>query len=179
MTIQNWNFDATHSEISFKVRHMMFSKVTGYFNDWSGEFAFDPDNPADGKTTVRIETASVDTKNADRDEHLRSGDFFDAEAFPEMKFESVSFEKLSDGKLKVDGNLTIRDTTGPITLDVDYHGKGIDPWGNERVGFSARASLNREAFGLTWNQALEAGGVLVGKTVEIEVEVQAVLADEG
>lgn len=178
MAIQNWNFDPSHSEISFKVRHMMFSKVTGYFNQWRGEFAFDPENPADGKTTVLIDTASIDTKNQDRDNHLRSGDFFDAEAFPEIRFESTSFEN-GGSALKIRGNLTIRDNSVPVTLDMEYHGKGVDPWGNQRVGFSGKTVLNREAFGLTWNQALEAGGVLVGKEVEVEIQVQAVLADNG
>lgn len=176
MTIQNWTFDPAHSEISFKVRHMMFSKVTGYFTEWEGEFAFDPENPANAKTTVTIAVDSIDTKNADRDAHLKSGDFFDAEAFPQMRFDSTSFEQVDGADLKVHGNLTIRDKTVPVTLDVEYHGKGIDPWGNQRVGFSGKVDLDREAFGLTWNQALEAGGVLVGKKVEVELQVQATLA---
>lgn len=177
MTIQKWNFDASHSEVSFKVRHMMFSKVTGYFNEWSGDFAFDPENPTSGKVSVSINAASVDTKNDGRDDHLRSGDFFDVENYPELRFESTSFEEAGKGKLKLNGNLTIRGTSKPITLDVEYHGKGIDPWGKERVGFSATAKLDREDYGLGWNQALEAGGVLVGKTVEIEIQVQAVAAE--
>lgn len=176
MTIQNWTFDPAHSEISFKVRHMMFSKVTGYFTEWDGKFAFDPENPANGRTTVNIAAKSVDTQNAERDAHLKSGDFFDVEAFPNLRFESTSFEQIDGPHLKVHGNLTIRDKTVPIVLDVEYHGKGIDPWGNERVGFSGKVELEREAFGLTWNQALEAGGVLVGKKVEVELQVQATLA---
>lgn len=177
MTIQNWTFDSVHSEVSFKVRHMMFSKVTGYFNEWDGEFAFDPENPSSAKTTVNIAANSVDTKNEDRDTHLKSGDFFDVETFPQLRFESTSFEQVDGGDLKVYGDLTIRDKTVPITLDVEYHGKGIDPWGNQRVGFSGKVVLEREAFGLTWNQALEAGGVLVGKKVEVELEIQATLAE--
>lgn len=171
-----WNFDPAHSEIAFKVRHMMFSKVRGSFQSWNGSFEFDPTAPESGQTEVRIDVASIDTSNGDRDNHLKSGDFFDTEKFPHIVFKSTSFEKLGEGKLKVHGELTIRGTTEAITLDVDYHGKAVDPWGNDRVGFSATASLNRKAFGLTWNQALEAGGVLVGETVEIELDVQAVAA---
>ena len=175
MTTQ-WNFDPAHSEIGFKVRHMMFSKVRGAFRSWTGEFHFDPDNPASAKTHVEIEAASVDTSNDDRDQHLRSGDFFKSEEYPHLKFDSTSFEKVGDGKLKLHGDLTIRDVTKPVTLDVEYHGKAVDPWGNDRVGFSATTTLSREEFGLTWNQALEAGGVLVGDKVEVELNVQAVKA---
>lgn len=175
MTTQ-WNFDSAHSEIGFKVRHMMFSKVRGAFRSWTGEFHFDPDNPAGAKTHVEIEAASVDTSNDDRDQHLRSGDFFKSEEYPHLKFDSTSFEKVGDGKLKLHGDLTIRDVTKPVTLDVEYHGKAVDPWGNDRVGFSATTTLSREEFGLTWNQALEAGGVLVGDKVEVELNVQAVKA---
>lgn len=172
-----WNFDPTHSEIAFKVRHMMFSKVTGFFRSWDGEFHFDPETPENAKTTVHIDTTSIDTATADRDNHLRSGDFFDAENHPHLIFESTNFEGAGEGKMKVDGELTIRDVTRPVSLDVEFHGTGIDPWGNERVGFSASTSINRKDFGLTWNQALEAGGVLVGDKVEIEIEVQAVKAE--
>ena len=175
MTTQ-WNFDPAHSEIGFKVRHMMFSKVRGAFRSWSGEFHFDAENPGNGKTHVEIEAASVDTSNDDRDQHLRSGDFFKSEEYPHLKFDSTSFEKVGDGKLKLHGDLTIRDVTKPVTLDVEYHGKAVDPWGNDRVGFSATTTLSREEFGLTWNQALEAGGVLVGDKVEVELNVQAVKA---
>lgn len=169
-----WNFDPAHSEIGFKVRHMMFSKVRGTFKTWSGDFTFDPENFAASKTSVKIDAASIDTSNDDRDGHLRSGDFFDAENFPHLTFESTSFEGVGEGRLKVHGNLTIRGTTKPIVLDVEYHGKAVDPWGNDRVGFSATATINRKEFGLTWNQALEAGGVLVGENVEVELQVQAV-----
>lgn len=169
-----WNFDPAHSEITFKVRHMMFSKVSGAFRSWSGAFDFDPENPTAGSTDVSIEVASIDTSNEDRDNHLRSGDFFDAETNPHIKFSSTSFEQVGEGKLKLNGELTIRDVTRPVSLDVDYHGKAVDPWGAQRVGFTATTTLNRKDFGLTWNQALEAGGVLVGDKVEVELNVQAV-----
>ena len=172
-----WNFDPAHSEIAFKVRHMMFAKVSGSFKEWTGDFSFNPENPSEASTRVSIDVASVDTSNEDRDNHLRSGDFFDVEAYPQIRFESTSFEKLGDGNLKVHGELTIRDVSQTVALDAQYHGKGIDPWGNERVGFTASTTLNRKEFGLTWNQALETGGVLVGEKVEVELNIQAVKAE--
>lgn len=177
MAKQTWNFDPAHSEIGFKVRHMMFSKVSGLFEDWEGDFQFDPENPADTAATVDIDVASVNTRNEDRDNHLRSGDFFDVENHPKIHFESTDVTHEKDSKLTIVGNLTIRGTTQAVSLDVDYHGKAIDPWGNDRVGFSATTTLNRKDFGLTWNQALEAGGVLVGDKVEVELQVQATPAE--
>lgn len=171
-----WNFDPAHSEITFKVRHMMFSKVTGSFKAWTGTFDFDPDAPESSSTEAKIDVASIDTGNEDRDNHLRSGDFFDTENHPQITFQSTSFEKIGNGKLKLHGELTIHGTTEAISLDVDYHGKAVDPWGNLRVGFTATTTLNRKDFGLTWNQALEAGGVLVGEKVDVELNIQAIKA---
>lgn len=173
MTTTKWNFDPAHSEIGFRVRHMMFSKVSGSFHDWEGDFEFDPDDPTKAAIHVDIDTASVDTSNEDRDQHLRSEDFFDVENHPVIHFESTDVESVKDGQFTLRGDLTIRGETHPIALDVDYHGKAVDPWGNDRVGFTATTSLNRKDFGLTWNQALEAGGVLVGDKVEVELNVQA------
>lgn len=177
MSRTNWNFDPVHSEITFKVRHMMFSKVSGLFEKWEGEFAFDPDNPTDGGVRAEIDAAGIDTGNDDRDEHLRSGDFLDVENHPELVFESTDIELTGDDELEMRGDLTIRDETRPVVLDVEYHGKATDPWGNDRIGFTATTELNRKDFGLTWNQALEAGGVLVGDTVEVELNVQAIPAE--
>ncbi len=177
MARQTWNFDSAHSEVGFKVRHMMFSKVSGLFEEWSGDFEFDPDNPADTKVTADIDTASINTRNDDRDGHLRSGDFFDAENHPSIHFESKSTEKIDPATLKIFGDLTIRGTTKPVELDVEYHGKAVDPWGNDRIGFTATTTINRKDFGLTWNQALEAGGVLVGEKVEVELQIQATPAE--
>lgn len=177
MARTKWNFDPAHSEVAFKVRHMMFSKVSGLFNDWEGTFEFDPENPADTNVSVDIESAGINTRNEDRDQHLRSGDFFDAENHPHIHFESTSVEQTGDKQLKLTGDLTIRGTTKPVVLDVDYHGKAVDPWGNDRVGFTATTTVNRKEFGLTWNQALEAGGVLVGDKVEVELNVQAIPAE--
>ena len=177
MARQTWNFDPAHSEIGFKVRHMMFSKVSGVFHDWQGTFEFDPENPSYTKVSVDIDTSTIDTRNDDRDGHLKSGDFFDVETHPTIHFESTAVEKVDAGTLKMSGQLTIRDTTREVELDVEYHGKAVDPWGNDRVGFTATTTINRKDFGLTWNQALEAGGVLVGDKVEVELQVQATPAE--
>ncbi len=174
MANQTWNFDPAHSEITFKVRHMMFSKVSGQFEDWEGEFQFDPDDPSAMEASADIAVSSITTGNGDRDEHLRSEDFFDVENHPTMRFESSDVEATGDGQFRLDGTLTIRDESQPVTLDVEYHGKATDPWGNQRVGFTATTTLNRKEFGLTWNQALEAGGVLVGDKVEVELNLQAI-----
>jgi polyisoprenoid-binding protein YceI len=174
MARTQWNFDPAHSTVGFRVRHMMFSKVSGKFSNWNGHFEFDPESPSNSNVKVDIDASSIDTGVADRDGHLRSADFFNAETHPSLTFESTAFETTGKDTFKLMGHLTIRGATLPVELDVDFHGQGTDPWGNTRVGFSARGSISRKEFGLTWNQALEAGGVLVGDTVELELEVQAV-----
>lgn len=177
MATKEWNFDNAHSQIGFTIKHMMFAKVRGQFNEWAGSFTFDPEDPAHSKVSASIQIASVDTGNEQRDEHLRSEDFFNAEEFPEMTFESTKWKKNGD-EYTVEGNLTIRDVTKPITLDVEQTGTGTDPWGNTRTAFTASTTLNRKEFGLTWNQALETGGVLVGEDVNVQIEVQAVEASQ-
>lgn len=177
MARSTWNFDPAHSEISFRVRHMMFSKVSGYFQKWEGHFEFDPENPGDAVVSVDIDASSIDTGNEDRDGHLRSGDFLDVENHPVLHFESQDVTSKQGDELLMRGELTIRETTRPVELEVEYHGKATDPWGNDRVGFTGRTKLNRKDFGLTWNQVLEAGGVLVGDEVEVEIHVQATPAE--
>lgn len=168
-----YSIDPAHSEIDFSVRHMMFAKVRGQFVKWTANLGYDAANPAKSTIEVEIETASIDTRDAQRDGHLRSGDFFDAEKFPKMIFKSKRID--GGGKhFKVTGDLTIRDVTKEVTLDVEQTGSGKDPWGNDRLGFSAKGAINRSEWGLKWNQALEAGGVLVSDKVEIEVEAQVV-----
>ncbi len=174
MAQTQWSFDPTHSRVGFVIRHMVFAKVRGAFNTWSGTFSFDPEDPASGSVTAQIDVASVDTGNADRDNHLRSAEFFNAEQLPHISFKSTSFEAAGDKRLKVAGELTIRDVTRPVVLNVEYGGSARDPWGNLRAGFELTGKINRKDFGLTWNQALEAGGVLVGEDVEFDVQVQAV-----
>lgn len=168
-----WNIDATHSTIGFSIRHMVFSKVRGRFLKYTGAIQLD-DDLARSWVEVTIDAASIDTGTAQRDTHLRSADFFDAERFPELRFRSTRVDDLGGGRLRVTGNLTIRDVTRDATLDVEPAGRGLDPWGNERIGFVARTSIDRKDFGLKWNQVLEAGGVLVGDRVDIELDIQAV-----
>jgi polyisoprenoid-binding protein YceI len=170
-----WNIDQTHSTVGFSIRHMVFSKVRGRFGAFTGTIALD-DDLAKSRVDVTIETTSIDTGTAQRDTHLRSPDFFDVEKFPELRFRSTRVEDAGNGHLRVIGELTIRDTTREVVLDAEPTGRGIDPWGNERIGYSAKTSFDRKDFGLQWNQLLEAGGVLVGDRVDIELDVQAVNA---
>jgi polyisoprenoid-binding protein YceI len=171
---QLWTIDPAHTDIEFGVRHLMISTVKGRFDEVDGEIAFDPDRPSDGKVEVRIAASSIDTGNADRDKHLRSADFFDVANHPELRFRSTKVEQGEDG-LRVHGELSIRGETRSVVLEGEFLGTGTDPWGNERVGFRAGTRINRKDFGLTWNQALETGGVLVGEEVKISLDVQAVL----
>jgi polyisoprenoid-binding protein YceI len=167
-----WNIDATHSTVGFTIRHMVFSKVRGRFQSYTGAISLDDDS-AKSWVEVTIDAASIDTGTPKRDDHLRSADFFDVERFPELRFRSTRVETLGD-RLRVIGELTIRDTTREVVLDATSAGRGMDPWGNERIGFVAKTSIDRKDFGLAWNQLLEAGGVLVGDRVDIELDVQAV-----
>ena len=175
-TLTKWAIDPAHTQVSFTVKHMMFAKVRGQFGTLEGDIVFSEGSPADSSARAVIQAASIDTGNDDRDEHLRSGDFLDAETYPELTFESRSVTRTDDG-YAVSGELTIRDATRTVELDVRETGRGEDPWGQQRVGFSATTTIDRRDFGLTWNQALEAGGVLVGNDVSIAIEVQAILQD--
>ncbi|QRN99175.1 YceI family protein [Archangium violaceum] len=176
MATTTWNIDTTHSGIHFSIRHMVVAKVRGAFKAFSGTVQLDEQAPASSSVSVRIEVASIDTGVEQRDNHLRSPDFFDVAKFPAITFQSTKVEKASGNNLRVTGNLTIRDVTREVVLDVEQLGTGKDPWGQLRVAFEAKTSVDRRDFGLTWNQALEAGGVLVGEKVEISLEVQAVQA---
>jgi polyisoprenoid-binding protein YceI len=171
---QAWSFDPTHTLVEFAVKHMMFTTVKGRFGEVAGELLLDERQPERSKVTARIAAASIDTRTPQRDEHLRSADFLDAASHPELVFESTAVERVGVGRYRVRGDLTIRDVTREVELEVREEGRGRDPWGGDRIGFSASATLDRGAFGLTWNQALEAGGVLVGNEVRIALEVQAV-----
>ena len=166
--------DASHTHVGFKVRHLMVSKVRGRFADFEGTVTIAPE-PLDSSVEVTVQLASIDTRDAGRDEHLRGADFFDVTTHPSMTFRSSAVREVGRGHYAVDGELSLREITKPLVLDVRFDGTARDPWGGERAGFTATAELDREDFGLTWNQALETGGVLVGKKVEIELEVEAVL----
>ena len=163
-----WNLDPAHSEITFKVKHMMISSVKGNFNDFTAEIDAEDDTFKNAKTTATIQTASVNTNSEDRDKHLRSEEFFNSEKYPTITFESDAMNQ------SVTGNLTLNGVTKPINLDVDFGGINVDPWGNTKAGFSFEGKINRKDFGLNWNAALEAGGVLVSDEVKIAGELQFV-----
>jgi len=168
-----WALDLVHSSIGFTVRHLVVSKVRGKFGRFTGSILLNEHDLAATQVDVSIETASVDTGVEQRDNHLRSADFFDVEKHPAMIFKSTRVET-KDGELRLHGNLTLHGVTRPVVLDVEYAGTQKDPWGGTRAGFSARTSLDRKEFGLTWNQLLEAGGVAVGDKVDIDIEIEAV-----
>lgn len=171
-----YTIDNSHSDISFSVRHMVFAKVRGHFTKWSAQLSFDSADPGQSSVEVDIDTASIDTREAQRDGHLRSPDFLDAEKFPKITYRSKKVEKAGEGHYKVAGELTVHGVTREVPLDVEETGRGKDPWGNDRVGFVAKTSVNRLDFGLKWNQVLETGGVLIGEKVDIEIDVEAVAA---
>lgn len=170
MTIEKWEIDSAHSGINFSVRHLVIAKVRGRFTRWTGSIEAEDGDPARASVTVTIDASSIDTGVAERDAHLKSADFLDVANHPEITFTSKRFAK--GGKLT--GNLTIHGVTREVVLDVEDAGRTKDPWGNQRAGFSATASIDRKEFGLTWNQLLEAGGVMVGDRVDVEIEVEAV-----
>jgi polyisoprenoid-binding protein YceI len=176
MAIEKWDFDLVHSSINFWVRHLMVSKVHGRFTKWTGFIELDEANPGASRTEVEIDAASIDTKEPQRDGHLRSADFLDVEKYPNITFRSTGVETAGDKRYRVKGDLTIRGVTRPVVLDVEYAGRVKDPWGGERVGFTAKTSIDRKDFGLTWNQTLDAGGVVVGDKVEIDIEIEATKA---
>jgi len=167
-----YELDASHTSVGFTVRHLGLSKVRGGFELRSGRVVIGED-PADSTVEAVLDAATFNTGAADRDAHVKSADFLDVERFPEISFRSTGVRQDGDG-WKVDGELTVRDVTRPVTLDVDFEGSGQDPWGNGRIAFAASTEIDREAFGITWNQALETGGVLVGKQVKITIDAQAV-----
>ncbi len=172
-TLTLWNIDPSHSNVEFGVRHLMISTVKGRFTDVKGFVQADPANPSSGKVDITIGVETIDTREAQRDAHLRSADFFDVENFPAMTFRSTRIEGQAD-KFKVVGDLTIRGVSRPVVLDVTSEGLGKDPWGGERAGFAATTKIKRSDFGLTWNQILEAGGVTVGDEIKISLDVELV-----
>src|SRR5262245_49574524 len=174
MTTNRWTIDLAHSGVNFSIRHMVISKVRGRFTKYSGAIELDEGELTRSAVEATIEAASIDTGVAQRDEHLRSPDFFDVDQFPALRFRSTRIERIEAARYRVIGELTIRDVTREVSLEVEYGGRAKDPWGNERIGFVAKTAFDRKDFGLAWNQVLEAGGVLVGDRVEIELELQAV-----
>jgi polyisoprenoid-binding protein YceI len=170
----DYTIDPHHSRIGFVARHAMVTKVRGSFNSFTGSGYWDAENPAASHLEVTIEAASVDTRNSDRDAHLRSNDFLDMEAYPEIRFVSTAVEKVDDTTYRVTGDLTIKGVTKPVTIDFEFTGAAADPFGNDRVGFEGSVVINRKDWGVNWNAALEAGGVLVGEKVTLEFEISAI-----
>ena len=171
-----WVLDPSHSEVTFSVRHMMISKVRGSFGIKNATLVA-PENPLEAKVEASVDVTSIDTNDEGRDTHLRSADFFDVENFPTMEFTSTG-ARVEDGDFFVDGDLTIRGITKPVSFEFDFGGFGADPWGNYKAGASAKTVINREDFGLTWNAALETGGVLVGKDLTINLDLQGALQQD-
>lgn len=167
-----YEIDPTHSSVRFQVRHLGLSKVPGSFERFSGTVTV-ADDPTESSVVVSLEADSFTTGAEDRDGHVKSADFLDVENHPELTYRSTGVRQNGDD-WKVDGELTVRDVSVPVTLDVEFEGAGQDPWGNTRIAFSAETEIDREQFGITWNQALETGGFLVGRNVKIFIDVQAV-----
>ena len=173
-----YSIDPTHSRIGFVARHAMVTKVRGSFNEFEGQGYFDAENPANSKLELTIQAASIDTRNADRDGHLRSNDFFDMDTYPEITFVSTAVEAIDDENYRVTGDLTIKGVTKPVSVDFEYTGAATDPFGNSRIGLEGKTTVNRKDWGISWNAALETGGVLVGEKVTLEFEVSAIRSQE-
>ena len=175
--VTTWTIDPVHSVAEFKVKHMMISNVKGQFTGVSGSLSFDESNVEGSKIEATIDAASINTREAQRDAHLKSADFFDVERFPVLTFQSSRVVKKAEGELVVEGDLTIHGVTRKVKFDVEGPTQpGKDPWGNTRIGISATTKINRKDFGLTWNAALETGGILVGEDVTITLDVQFIKA---
>ena len=173
-TSTTWAIDPAHTLVEFAAKHMMVSTVKGRFTEVKGTITLDETDLAKSSVEAEIAAASIDTRDEKRDAHLRSADFLDAEKFPQLTFKTTKVEPGKGDKLFVTGNLTIRDVTKAVTLEVEKLGKAKDPWGQSKIAFNGKVTIAREEFGAKWNQALEAGGWLVGKQVEVDLELQAV-----
>ena len=169
-----WQIDNAHSEVTFSVRHMMMSKVRGRFNSFRGTIDFNEAEPARSTVNVEIDVDSIETRDAQRDGHLRSADFFDVANYPLMTFVSTRVEPTSNNTGRIVGDLTIRGVTREVVLDVEYAGQSKSPWGSTSAGFHAETKINRKDWGLNWNQALETGGILVGEEVTITIELELI-----
>jgi polyisoprenoid-binding protein YceI len=170
--------DPVHSRIGFAVRHAMVSKIRGTFNEFDGSGFFDADVPSNSRVQLTIKADSIDTRNADRDAHLRTNDFFDMDNHPEITFTSTSVEAAGDDAFLVTGDLTVRGVTHPVTLDFEFTGAATDPFGNNRVGFEGKAEVNRKDWGINWNATLDAGGVMIGDKVTLDFDVSAIRSDD-
>ncbi|GGJ73946.1 polyisoprenoid-binding protein [Streptomyces camponoticapitis] len=170
----DYTIDPSHSSIGFTVRHAMVTNVRGTFSKHEGTLSLDGSKPENSSASIDVEIESIDTGAPDRDGHLRSADFFDAETFPKMTFRSTGAEQLGGDDYRIIGELTIKDVTKPLAIDLEFHGKATDPYGNERVGFEGSATISRSDWGLTWNAALESGGVVVSDKVKLVFDISAI-----
>ena len=170
----SWKIDSAHSEINFTVRHMMISNVRGRFEAFTGTVEFDQQNPANSSVDVQIEAASINTREAQRDTHLRSADFFDTETYPYLTFKSKKVEVVDDSHGRITGDLTIHGVTKEVVLDTEFNGMSQSPWGFSSAGFSATTKINRKDWGLGWNMALETGGVLVSDEIKINIDIEII-----
>ncbi len=172
--MSSWTLDKSHTSIEFAVRHLMISKARGQFDSFDGTFALDEQNPANSRVDVTIDAASINTRDAQRDGHLRSPDFLDVETHPTISFKSTRVEPTGAKTAKLHGDLTIRGVTNPVVVDVEYVGTALSPWGKHAYGFEGRAKLSRKQWGLTWNVALESGGVLVSDEIDVQLAVELI-----
>jgi len=171
-----WTLDPAHTHVEFAVRHLMIATVKGKFTGLTGAVSMEADRPETARVQVRVDATSITTGNEQRDGHLRSGDFLDAGQFPALTFQSTGVERLGDDDYRLTGELTIKDITRPVELRVRREGMAKDPWGNHRAGYTVTGKINRSDFGITWNQAIETGGVLVGDEVRISIEAELIRA---
>lgn len=171
-----YKLDPTHSEVTFKVKHMMITNVTGNFSKFDAEMQSDKDDFSDAKVSFEADVNSISTNNEQRDGHLKSEDFFAADKFPKISFQSTEMKKISDDEYRLSGNITVRDVTKPITFNVEYGGTQTDPYGNVKSGFTLAGKISRKEFGLNWNAVTEAGGVVVSDDVKLNAEIQMVKA---
>jgi len=171
--MSTWNIDVSHTNLGFTIRHMMVSKVRGNFTDFEGKIEGDPEDLATSKVSFKVDMNSINTNSEDRDNHLRSPDFFETEKYPAMTFNSTKIVKTSEDEFDLIGDLTIKDVTKEVTFKTEYEGKATNPWGQPVVGFTVEGEVDRKEFGLTWNQALETGGFMVGDKIKIVIELEA------
>jgi polyisoprenoid-binding protein YceI len=174
MQATKWTLDPTHSELGFKIKHLMITNVTGYFKKFEVTAETPTGNFADAKIKTKIEVESISTNNAQRDEHLRTADFFQVDQYPYIEFESTNVEQVDDETFNITGNLTIKNTTKPVKVVAEYHGTTTDPWGNTKAGFELNGKITRKDFGINYNATLETGGVLLGEDLKLTGEIQLV-----
>jgi polyisoprenoid-binding protein YceI len=170
----DYEIDPAHTRLGFVARHAMVSKVRGSISGVTGRLHLDAADPSRSTAEITADMATISTDQAQRDEHLRSADFFDAKAYPQLTFKSTKAEAVGDDRYRLTGDLTIRDQTHPVTLDLEFTGAGPDAFGNDRVGFEGRAEISRKEWGVTWNAAIETGGVMVGDKIKLELDVEAI-----